>query len=74
MADVQGSSGAGGDDRPPPRDPRKGKDLASQKPKKKKVKRGGLDDWETTLAIALLMPLSVVHRPLSFIFETRPDL
>lgn len=52
MVDVQGASGVGGDDRPPPRDPRKEKEPAPSKPKKKKVKKGGTDDWDTTLEVA----------------------
>lgn len=48
MVDVQGVQG--GDDRPTLRDLKKGKSPAP-KPKKKKVKKGGPDDWETTLAV-----------------------
>jgi hypothetical protein len=52
MADTQGTSVAGGDD-PPHRLPpsAKGKAPALQKPKKKKGKKGGSDDWQTTLAV-----------------------
>lgn len=51
MADAQGASGgARGDDRPPPRDPKKGKAPAGPKKKKKKVKKGNSDN-ETTLAV-----------------------
>lgn len=51
MADVQGASGVGGDNRPPPKDSREGKDVAEPKPKKKKDKKGGADDWETTMRV-----------------------
>lgn len=51
MADTQGASIVGSDDRPLSCDPRKGKDPALPKPKKKRLKKGGLDDWDTTLAV-----------------------